>query len=30
VIYPGDKRYSLHPKITVLPLAQVGNEWNYV
>jgi predicted AAA+ superfamily ATPase len=29
VIYPGDKRYPLHPKITVLPLAHVGNEWQY-
>jgi predicted AAA+ superfamily ATPase len=29
VIYPGDKRYPLHPKITVLPLAHVGTEWQY-
>lgn len=29
VVYPGDKRYPLHPKITVLPLADVGNEWQY-
>ena len=25
----GNKRCKLHEKITVLPLADVGNEWEY-
>ncbi len=29
VVYPGNKRYKLHEKITVLPLTDVGNEWEY-
>jgi len=29
VVYPGGQRYKLHEKITVLPLTEVGNEWNY-
>ncbi len=29
VVYPGGQRYKLHEKITVLPLAEVGNEWRY-
>lgn len=29
VLYPGDRRYPLAEKVTVLPLAQVGNAWPY-
>lgn len=29
VLYPGDRRYPLAEKVTVLPLAQVGNAWQY-
>ena len=29
VLYPGDRRYPLADKVTVLPLAQVGNAWPY-
>lgn len=29
VVYPGNKRYKIHEKITVLPLMELGNEWKY-
>ena len=29
VLYPGDRSYSLHEKVIVLPLATVGEAWNY-
>ncbi len=29
VVYPGKDRYQLHDKVTVLPLADIGDEWRY-
>jgi hypothetical protein len=29
IVYPGNKRYKLHKTISVMPLAEIGNEWKY-
>ena len=29
VLYPGDRRYSLAEKVSVLPLSQLGSSWPY-
>ncbi|MHC4951971.1 MAG: ATP-binding protein [Planctomycetota bacterium] len=30
VVYPGKTRYPLNEKVTVLPITEIGQQWNYI
>lgn len=29
VVYPGARRYALAPRVTALPVAEIGATWRY-
>jgi len=29
VLYPGERAYPLAPRVSALPIAEVGTEWSY-